>query len=98
MMPKTSVSPAAMRNSITPNCRPLRPCSSASRKVRRLPLHRALLVVGVLVVLEHRLLGLHRELAVRRLHGLEQIEVLDREVVDVVLVREIGRASCRERV
>src|SRR3989442_1671978 len=98
MMPKTSVSPAAMRKSITPNCKPLRPCSTISRNVMgdekggasgsrprrparasRLPLHRTLLVVGVPVALEHGLLDLHGELAVGHLHGLEQIEVLDRE-------------------
>src|SRR5919197_5313084 len=99
MMPKTSVSPAAMRNSITPNCRPLRPCSTTSRRVMNdekggangsrppgpvrassLPLHRTLLVVGVPVVLKDLLLDLHGELAVGRLHGLGQIEVLNREV------------------
>src|SRR5437867_8135492 len=56
-----------------------------------LPLHRALGGVGVLVVLEDGALDLHRGLAVRARHGLEQIEVLDREVVHVVLVRPAGR-------
>src|SRR5262249_48834428 len=109
MMPKTRVSPAAIRKSITPYCRPLRVCSSTSpsvidkggpvlrpweRKGARpgrapfvaprgmpLPLHRALGGIGILVVLEDGLLDLHDELAPRILHGLEQIEVLDREVV-----------------
>src|SRR6185503_19711716 len=82
MMPKTSVRPAAIRNSMTPNCSPLRHCSTTSSALtgtsgnergaggpaplarpRRpaLPLHRALLVIGVLVVL---VVG---ELAARRL-------------------------------
>src|SRR3989454_7817170 len=52
-----------------------------------LPLHRTLGGVGVLVVLEDGALDLHGELAVGILHGLEQVEVLDREVVHVVLVR-----------
>src|SRR5712691_5278739 len=30
MMPNTSVSPAAMRNSMTPNCRPFSSCSKRS--------------------------------------------------------------------
>src|SRR5262252_10162553 len=91
MMPKTSVSPAAMRKSMTPNCRPLSVCSRTRAQLTagrapppRLPLHRALGDVGVLVALEDGLLDLHRELAVRGLHGLEQVEVLDREVIRVV--------------
>src|SRR5262250_612083 len=115
MMPKTSVSPAAIRNSITPYCRPLSVCSStrprviatrapgerkgarpsrAPRSAPRawpLPLHRALGRVGILVVLEDGLLDLHHELAARILHGLQEVEVLDREVVHVVLVRPAGR-------
>src|SRR5690242_18312574 len=85
MMPNTSVSPAAIRNSITPNCRPLRHCSRTSSPLTRapaLPLHRTVLVVGVLVVLEDGLLDLHLHLA-RALHRLQQVEVLDRVVVDV---------------
>src|SRR5882762_9656912 len=102
MMPNTSVSPAAMRKSITPYWRPLSVCSSTSAAficawprrgtgARRLPLHRALGGVRVLVVLEDGLLDLHRELAVGRLDRLEQVEVLDREVVHVVLVRPACR-------
>src|SRR5436189_966542 len=33
MMPSTSVSPAAMRNSITPYCRPFSSCSKTSAQV-----------------------------------------------------------------
>src|SRR5947209_2670461 len=101
MMPKTSVSPAAIRKSITPYCRPLSVCSSTRAGVidtrapsepptARLPLHRALGGVGILVVLEHGLLDLHHELAARILHGLQEIEVLDREMVHVVLVGLAG--------
>src|SRR5262245_41548373 len=99
MMPKTSVSPAAMRKSMTPNCRPLSVCSRTRAQLTagrappppRLPLHRALGGVGVLVAREDGLLDLHRELAVRHLHGLEQVEVLDREVIRIVRVRPARR-------
>src|SRR5882672_10342040 len=102
MMPNTSVNPAAIRKSITPYWRPLSVCSSTSAAfigssprlgagARRLPLHGALGGVRVLVVLEDGLLDLHRELAVGRLDRLEQVEVLDREVVHVVLVRPARR-------
>src|SRR5215467_9776736 len=115
MMPKTSVSPAAIKKSITPYCRPLRVCSSTRPRViatrapgerkgaRRsraprsaprasaLPLHRALGRVGVLVVFEDGLLDLHHQLAARILDRLQEIEVLDREVVHVVLVRPARR-------
>src|SRR5687768_15096421 len=86
MMPNTSVSPAAIRKSVTPNWTPLRACSTASSRVSPLPLHAAVLRVGILVVLEDGLLDLHLELAARALHGFQEIEVLDREVVDVVRV------------
>src|SRR5213596_940995 len=86
MIPKTSVSPAAIRNSITPNCSPLRHCSTTRSQFNgpvRLPLHRTLLVVGVLVVLEDGLLDLHLHVPARALHRPQQVEVLDRGVVDV---------------
>src|SRR5712664_4055028 len=88
MMPNTSVSPAAIRNSITPSCRPFRHCSATRSAVnagpRRRSLHLTFLIVGVLVILEDRLLDLHLDLAATALHGLQQVEVLDREVVRVV--------------
>src|SRR5437660_3558798 len=95
MMPNTSVSPAAIRNSITPSCRPFRHCSATRSAVnagpRRRSLHRTFLVVGVLVVLEDRLLDLHLDLAAAALDGLEQVEVLDGEVVRVVGELAAGR-------
>src|SRR5438132_11680922 len=93
MMPKTRVSPAAIRNSMTPYCNPFSACSSTSTPAirARLPLHPAVPGVGVLVILEDRLLDLHGELAVRRPHGFQEVEVLDREVVHVVLVGTAGR-------
>src|SRR5215475_10483976 len=86
MMPNTSVRPAANRNSMTPNCRPLRTCSTTRSPVNAgpgLPLHRAFLVVGVLVVLEDGLLDLHLHFAAGPPHRLQQVEVLDRRVVGV---------------
>src|SRR4029453_10782328 len=94
MMPKTRVSPAASKNNITPNCRPLRTCSTNRRPVNAapaLPLHRALLVVRVLVILEDGLLDLHLDLAAPPLHGLQEVEVLDRHVVHVVRELAAGR-------
>src|SRR5579862_3961062 len=100
MMPNTSVSPAASRNSITPSCSPFRVCSAMRTKSikkkgraappRRppalLPLHLAVLGIGVLVGREHRLLNFHHR--IRRRSGardrLQQVEVLDREMVVVV--------------
>src|SRR5881296_4379050 len=86
MMPKTSVRPAAIRNSMTPNCSPLRHCSTTRSQFNgplRLPLHRTLLIVGVLVVLEDRLLDLHLHLLAGPLHRSQQVEVLNRSVIDV---------------
>src|SRR5258706_4253182 len=89
MMPNTSVRPAAMRNSITPYCRPLRACSRTITG-RSLPLHGTFLVVRVLVVLEDGLLDLHLDVGAG-LDGFEKIEVLDGEVVDVVGIGAAGR-------
>src|SRR6266571_3808634 len=86
MMPKTSVRPAAIRNSVTPSWRPLSVCSRTRKKTfRTLPLHPAFLVVGVLVILEDGLLDLHLDVAGDG-DGAQEVEVLDREVVHVVRV------------
>src|SRR4030095_1514005 len=113
MMPSTSVSPAAIRNSMTPYCRPFSSCSKTSPQVmakikgarapllkgsvfRNLPLHLAILVVGVLVLLERLLHDVHRHaVLVRRLHRLQQVEVLDRVVVVVELELASHRAVVR---
>src|SRR5262245_64575566 len=58
MMPKTSVRPAASRNSINPNCNPLSDCSAIRIQLNYYLLHLAVLDVGVAVVLEHRADGL----------------------------------------
>src|SRR4029077_6898924 len=106
MMPKTSVRPAAIRNSITPSCSPLSVCSRTRMRLKgggtkkgrgsfrapglrcvpgRLLSQGAFLVVGILVVGEDRLLDFHhRILAGRPGHGLQQVEVLDREMIRVV--------------
>src|SRR2546422_6311956 len=112
MMPNTSVSPAAIRNSITPNCRPFSSCSKRRAMkngdrphlfcytslggenkwglspftipIHHSPLHLAVLVVRVLVVLEDGLLDVHFDVAACGLLGAQQVEVLDRMVVDVV--------------
>src|SRR5882672_11126567 len=106
MIPKTSVSPAAMRNSITPSCSPFSVCSAIRNRFTRgtikkgrgslrAPglrcgpgpplLHPAFLVVGILVVGEHRFLDFHhRVLAGRTGDRLQEVEVLDREMVRVV--------------
>src|ERR1051325_4992040 len=97
MMPNTSVSPAAIRNSVPPNWMPFSTCSTtrttssrprspSAEPGRDLPLHPALLRVGILVILEHRLLDAHLELAARAGDGTQQVEVLDGEVVHVVRV------------
>src|SRR5687767_12228880 len=102
MMPSTSVRPAASRNSMTPSCTPFSSCSKIRAKVikkraptsrpfsgcaRALPLHLALLVVRVLVVLEHLLLDVHGHALGRLavLHRLQQVEVLYRVVIVVEL-------------
>src|SRR5258706_4266739 len=56
MMPNTSVSPAASRNSINPNCRPFRACSTKRIGVRARSslLHRAVFGPEVAETLDHR--------------------------------------------
>src|SRR5580765_5150295 len=111
MMPSTSVSPAAIRNSMTPYCRPFSSCSKTSAPVmnekgrsRALfpgappcsPLHLAVLEIGVLMLLERLLHDLHRRaVLVVGLHRLEQVEVLDRVLVDVELELAADRVVVR---
>src|ERR1700730_6119620 len=100
--PNTSVSPAAIRNSSTPSCSPLRICTKRRVDIRslfgcrirnRTP-HRAVLRVDVLVIAEHLLGDLGLELAVLALRRLHQIEVLDR----IVIVAELEIAAQRLEV
>src|SRR6185295_15209597 len=113
MMPSTSVSPAAIRNSMTPYCRPFSICSKTRPQVmaknkgarapllkecvlRSLPLHLAILVVGVLVLLERLLQDLHGDaVLVVRLYRLQQVEVLDRVLVVVELELATHRVVVR---
>src|ERR1700674_152123 len=88
--PKTSVSPAAIRNSRTPSCRPLRIWSrrraadiSLAPRPGTSSFHRAILDVRVGIVLEHLLDDLGLELAVGAFGDLDQVEVLDRIVIGV---------------
>src|ERR1043166_5915462 len=116
--PNTNVSPAAIRNSSTPSCSPLRICTKRRDDIRisdvrdQLPeigivlltsdirhltsvsLHSAVLRVGVLVIREHLLGDLGLELAVRALHHLDQIEVLD----GIMIVAELEIAAQRLEV
>src|SRR5438067_2247759 len=84
--PKTSVSPAAIRKSSTPSCRPLR-IWTRRREVDMRLLHRAVLHVRVGVVLEHLLHDFGLEFSVTALGDLDQIKILDRVVVSVELER-----------
>src|SRR5256885_10264532 len=98
MMPNTSVSPAAIRNSMTPYCRPFSNCSK-SRAMKNgdrphfpkwglspfSPFHLAVLRVRILVLLEGLLQDAHlRAVRPRAFHRLQQVEVLDRMVIHVV--------------
>src|SRR5262245_4740733 len=113
MMPSTSVSPAAIRNSMTPYCRPFSNCSKTSPQLmaqkiraparpysedvlRNLPFHLAVLVVGVLVLLERLLQDPHGDaVLVVRLHRLQQVEILDRVLVVVELELAAHRGVVR---
>src|SRR5258708_6576394 len=99
MMPKTSVSPAASRNSSSPNGKKAgsRVCSATLRAALRPgheSFHRALVVEAILVVLDDGRDGLERELAVSVLDDVLQIEILDRHVV----VAELEAAAQRLKV
>src|SRR5574337_1075368 len=83
--PNTSVSPAAIRNSSTPSCRPLRVWTTTSARgtVRWRSAHLAVLDVRVGHVAEHLLDDLGLVAAVGALRDLGQVEVLDGIVVGV---------------
>src|SRR5712664_3176997 len=94
MMPNTSVSPAASRNSISPNCRPLSACSVMRIQGKQL-LHGAFLDVGVPMILEHGADGLVDEAALRVLADHAQVVVLDRHLVAVELEGAAHRVEPR---
>src|ERR687885_121520 len=86
MMPKTSVSPADIKKSMTPSWTPLRSCSTKSAGLTaalRLARHRAFLGVGVGVVAHDDLLELHHVATLGVLADARQVVVLDGEVVSV---------------
>src|SRR3954452_22077761 len=102
MTPKTSVSPAASRNSMRPNCRPFSACSRTrttgmgSRRDARSALHRAALDVGVAVVLQDRLVErLVDQAALAVAADGAHVVVLDRVLVGVELERPAHRLEAR---
>src|SRR6185436_11640982 len=95
MMPKTSVRPAASRNSIRPNCSPLSDCSAMRIQLNSCLLHLAVLHVRIAVVLEHRAEDLVVQAALRVLRDHAQVVVLDRHRVAVDLDRAPHRLELR---
>src|SRR5262252_5636284 len=109
--PNTSVSPAASRNSITPNCSPLSSCSTiSSQGMRRAParagprpgrfgggsFHLAVADVGVAVVLQDRRAErLVDEAALAVGADRAHVVVLDRVLVGVELERPAHRVEVR---
>src|SRR6202790_533995 len=91
MIPNTSVSPAASRKIITPNCSPLSTCSSA-RLIARERSEAALRGVDVAGVAHDLADAANRELpGLGVLHDLRAVPVLDRELVRPKLERAAGR-------
>src|SRR5665213_3345413 len=97
IMPRTSVSPAANRNSINPYCSPLRPWVRSSGAListmdrprkparrRRRSLHWTGGVISVLIVLEDDAAIGFNGVPVRGLDDLRRVEILDGEVVVVI--------------
>src|SRR5690349_10076613 len=82
MMPSTSVSPAASRNSIRPSCSPFRSCSAA-RVALTASLHGAFAHIRVGVVPEYGADGLVGHAAPGILLDHAQVVVLDRVLVAV---------------
>src|SRR4051794_23997094 len=93
MIPSTSVRPAAIRNSMTPYCRPFSSCSKTSAKLIG-SLHGTLRGVGVAVVLQHDLIGLVAQPAAF-FHDVTDVVILDREVVVVESERSAHRFEVR---
>src|SRR5215831_21233778 len=91
MTPKTSVSPAASRNSMRPNCRPFSACSRTRTPAMEgaaasAALHRAGLHVRVAVVLQDRLVErLVDQAALAVAADGADVVVLDRVLVGVYL-------------
>src|SRR5262245_33630750 len=97
--PNTSVRPAAIRKSRTPNWSPFRIWTTTSpvdiAPVRPLSLfHRAIFGVRIRVSGEHLFIDLGFKLAVSPLRHLHLIEILDRVVIGV----ELERAAQRREV
>src|SRR5215813_10409611 len=92
MIPNTSVSPAASRNSIRPNCRPFSVCSRTRmamfRSFRVLSsFQRALLRIRVRMIFDHGAERLVGDASLAVFLDDAQVEVLDREAVAVDLER-----------
>src|SRR5689334_2661032 len=86
MTPKTRVSPAAIRNSRTPSCSPLRVWTRTRlADIAAAPaswsLHRAVFCERIGVIGEDLLVDLGLEFSVRPLRHLDEVKVLDRVVV-----------------
>src|SRR4051812_23382144 len=93
MIPSTSVSPAAIRNSMTPYCRPFSSCSKTSAKLIR-SLHGTLRGVGVAVILQYDLIGLVAQ-PTAFLDDVTDVVILDGEVVVVEPERPAHRFEIR---
>src|SRR5271166_6745937 len=95
--PKVSVKPAAIRKSRTPSCSPFRVWTARSAKdTAAAPLlHHAVRSVMVDIILEHALHDLGLVFAVGSLGRLDEIEILDRVVVDPKLELATQRGEVR---
>src|SRR5688572_28264171 len=89
-----TVTRARRRTALTNERGAARPRPVPRTRSRALPLHRALVTIRILVVLEDGLLNLHLDVPAR-LHRLEEVEVLDGVVIVVVLVRAARRLVVR---
>src|SRR5438067_8610323 len=107
MMPNTSVSPAASRNSISPNCTPFRDCSRkriADMKIGTVPifparlLHRAVFEPEVAVVLEDGADLAVDDAPVAVLDQRAHVVILDRRAVRRLLPRPARRLGALGRL